>query len=52
MSQVQQEPRPPFPAQAQQPPGAEYEMTPRPRYKVALITGEVLTLIGGQTTAA
>jgi NAD(P)-dependent dehydrogenase (short-subunit alcohol dehydrogenase family) len=39
MAQVQQEPKPPFPAQAQEPPGAEHQMTPRPRYKAPLYRG-------------
>ena len=51
--------------QHQEKPGVEAKLKPRPNYqapayqgagklreKVALITGEVLTLLGGETTAA
>lgn len=48
-------PKPPCPEQHQEPPGRESELRPRPRYEApeytSYVTGEVLTLLGGQTTA-
>jgi NAD(P)-dependent dehydrogenase (short-subunit alcohol dehydrogenase family) len=39
MAKVQQEPKSPMPPQTQQPPGAEHEMKPRPRYQAPLYKG-------------
>jgi len=39
MSQVQQEPKSPMPAQSQSAPGHEHKMTPRPRYQAPLYRG-------------
>ena len=59
-SRERQRPKPPLPPQSQPAPGLEREMTPRhPAYGFfasngdsSFITGEVLTLLGGETTAA
>jgi hypothetical protein len=60
--QVQAEPTPPFPAEKLPKPGIEAEMKTRPKYeaprykpankldgKVALITSEILAVMGGGT---
>src|SRR6266513_3559979 len=55
MTQMQQQPRPPFPEQHQDKPGLESRLTPRPEYQAPLykaagkLAGKVALITGGDS---